>query len=110
MCKGDVVLIPLAYTPEAHEDTEVKFVPVLIIGINADSVMVAFITTQIELQEDCDLILHPKKGNGLKKRSVVKVNKIITIDQNYIIGRLGTLSTREMRELNIRLLELFDLH
>lgn len=109
MCKGDVVLIPLSYISEARE-TEVKFLPVLIIGINCDSVMVAFITTQIQLQEDCDLILHPKRGNGLKKKSVVKVNKIITIDRNYIIGRLGSLSTREMRELNIRLLELFDLH
>ncbi|MCH8569736.1 MAG: type II toxin-antitoxin system PemK/MazF family toxin [Balneolales bacterium] len=53
--------------------------------------------------------MHPKKGNGLKRRSIVKLNKLITIDTHYVLGRLGTLSTREMKELNLRLLELFDL-
>jgi len=108
MFKGDVVLIPLSY--QSSSDGELKLVPALVLGLDHESVTVAFVTTQVELQDDCDLILHSKKGNGLKKRSLVKLNKMITIDKNYIVGRLGTLSTREMKELNVRLIQLFELN
>ncbi|MCH8557847.1 MAG: type II toxin-antitoxin system PemK/MazF family toxin [Balneolia bacterium] len=108
MFKGDIVLIPLSYQSEAHGN--LKLVPALVLGLdNEGSATVAFITTQVELQDECDLILHPKKGNGLKRRSLVRLNKMITIDKEYITGRLGTLSTREMNELNVRLLQLFEL-
>lgn len=107
MFKGDIVLIPLTY-PNRSDDN-LKLVPALILSEDDGAVTVAFISTNTEEQEACDLILHPKKGNGLKVRSVVRLNKIITIEKSFMLGRLGTLSTREMRELNLRLLELFDL-
>lgn len=108
MFKGDVVLIPLSY-PNRSDD-KMKLVPALILSEDEGAATVAFISTKTEEQEPCDLILHPKKGNGLHARSVVRLNKIITIEKSFILGRLGTLSTREMRELNLRLLELFDLN
>lgn len=108
MFKGDIVLIPLSYNSEPS--LEMKLVPALVLGLdNEGSATVAFITTQVELQDECDLILHSKKGNGLKKRSLVKLNKMLTIEKDFIAGRLGTLSTREMNELNVRLLQLFEL-
>lgn len=107
MFKGDIVLIPLSF-PNSTQNKQ-KLVPALVLGVDSESLTIAFICSQANEQDECDLILHPKKGNGLKRRSIVKLNKLITIDTHYVLGRLGTLSTREMKELNLRLLELFDL-
>ncbi len=107
MYKGDIVLVPLSYPNRTVE--ELKLVPALVLGEDDESATIAFIISNTMLQDDCDLILHPKKGNGLKRRSIVKLSKILTIEKEFITGRLGTLSTREMRELNLRLHQVFSL-
>ncbi len=107
MYKGDIILVPLSY-PNRSDD-RLKLVPALVLGVDDESATISFIIARTMLQDDCDLILHPKKGNGLKRRSIVKLNKLLTIDREFAVGRLGTLSTREMRELNLRLHQVFSL-
>jgi mRNA interferase MazF len=107
MYKGDIVLVPLSY--QHGESAEVKLVPALVLGVDGSSATIAFITSRTEKQDNCDLILHPKKGNGLKRRSLVKLSKLLTVEKSFIAGRLGTLSTREMVELNLRILQVFEL-
>lgn len=52
---------------------------------------VCFITTQLKWQCEFDISIQPSDLNGLKKTSLIRLNKFVTIDKDLIIGRLGVL-------------------
>lgn len=105
MNKGDIVLIPFPFT----DLTGIKNRPALIL-VEADSdVTVSFITTQVKWQENFDVRLEPTKENGLKKTSLVRLNKLATIDKALVVGRLGLLTYTELSKVNESLIKLFQL-
>jgi|LGVF01.1.fsa_nt_gb mRNA interferase MazF len=49
------------------------------------------------------MVLLPNKNNHLKKESLIRTDKIATIDCSLIIGKIGVLSDDENQQLNIKL-------
>lgn len=70
---------------------------------------VCFITTQNQWQEPTDNLLLPTPANGLRTQSLIRTNKIATLDKVLAKGLLGRLSATEITELNNKLKILFQI-
>lgn len=106
MKKGDIFLIPFPFTDLSGQKNR----PALALITTDTDVTVAFITSQIKWQEEYDLYLEPTSENGLKKTSVVRLNKLATIDNDLIIGKLGNLREADIQQLNSNLIQLLQLN
>ena len=105
MQKGDIVLIPFPFT----DMTGNKKRPALILASGSLDVTVCFISTQLHWQDSTDLLLQPGITNGLKKPSLVRIGKIATIDKALVIGKLGNIDAKQIKELDKKLLQIFDI-
>jgi len=72
-------------------------------------VTIAFITTQMKWGSEYDVPLYPSDINGLKRYSLIRLNKLATIDKELILGRLGSIGESEMKLLNMNLYKIFQL-
>ncbi|MEO6682427.1 MAG: type II toxin-antitoxin system PemK/MazF family toxin [Ginsengibacter sp.] len=106
MVKGDLVLITFPFTNLSGS----KLRPALVLVENFQDLTVCFITTQIDWQEETDILLNPTESNGLKKQSLIRTGKIATIDKSLLKGLLGRLSTENLNRLNDCLKILFKLN
>jgi len=105
MAKGDIVLITFPFTDLSGS----KLRPAVILTDTNLDLTVCFITTQIQWQEATDVILLPNLTNRLKKQSLIRTNKIATLDRTLVKGLLGRLTPNELMELNNKLKLLFRL-
>ena len=105
MAKGDIVLITFPFTNLSGS----KLRPAIVLTENNLDITVCFITSQINWQEQTDIVIFPNDKNGIKKQSLVRTSKIATIDKTLAQGLLGKLSTNEISELNEKLKILFML-
>ncbi|MEA5141388.1 type II toxin-antitoxin system PemK/MazF family toxin [Arcicella rigui] len=105
MNKGDLILIPFPFT----DLTGNKLRPAVILVDSSKDITVCFITTQLKWKEDTDIELFPSKVNGIKKHSLIRLSKIATIDKSLALGKLGELDNIEIKELNAKLKDLFQL-
>lgn len=105
MKKGDIVLIPFPFTDLLGNKNR----PAVILIDSEDDVTVCFITTQLKWQSGFDISIQPSDLNGLKKTSLVRLNKFATIDKDLIIGRLGILDDNTIDLLNRNLMEILKL-
>ncbi len=103
MQKGHIVLIPFPFT----DLTGSKKRPALVLLSGSLDVTVSFISTQLHWQEPTDLLLQPNVTNGLKKPSLIRIGKIATIDKALVIGRLGSINAKQIKELDRKLIQLF---
>lgn len=105
MAKGDIVLITFPFT----DLSGTKLRPaVVLVDTNLD-LTVCFITSQTQWQESFDLLLTPSDQNGLRKASLLRTNKIATLDKSLAKGLLGKLSDNEIELLDSKLKQLFQL-
>ncbi len=112
-CKqGDVVLLPFPFT----DLTTTKQRPALIVSPDAmhassPDVIVAAITSQVPatLSSATEVLLSPaeQQAAGLLKTSVVKLDKLVTIDQRLVRKTLGHLSPATMARVLAMLQQLF---
>jgi mRNA interferase MazF len=105
MKKGDLLLVPFPFT----DLTSTKQRPALVLISTDYDVTLSFITTKMYWQEDWDIILEPSKNNGLKKTSLLRLAKITTLEKKLITGKLGSISTQKLDEVNEKLKILFEL-
>jgi mRNA interferase MazF len=105
MNKGDIVLIPFPFTDLSGNKNR----PAIILITSDDDVTVCFITTQLKRQSVHDIPIQPSTFNGLKKPSLIRLNKIATIDKELIIGRLGVIDKKYINSLNNNLKRIFKL-
>jgi len=105
MPKGNIVLIPFPFTDLSGN----KLRPALVLSEDVLDVTVSFITTQLQWQQPTDILLHPQSQNGIKRASLVRLNKIATVDKSLIIGSIGTISPIQITELNQKLKQLFQI-
>jgi mRNA interferase MazF len=105
MAKGDIVLITFPFT----DLSGTKLRPAIILIDNPPDITVCFITTQTQWQEPSDIIIDPSPSNGLRKRSLIRTNKIATLDKTLAKGLLGKLGSGELDELNNNLKIIFQL-
>lgn len=105
MAKGDILLITFPFTNLSGS----KLRPAIVLNETNLDITVCFITSQINWQEQTDIVLFPNNQNGIKKQSLVRTSKIATIDKTFAQGLLGRLSENEITELNSKLKIIFQL-
>ncbi len=105
MNKGDIVLIPFPFTDLSINKNR----PAVILIESEDDVTVCFITTQLKWQSEFDILIQPSDLNGLKKTSLVRLNKFATIDKELVIGRIGSLENHHIDLLNRNLIKILKI-
>ena len=110
--KGSVVLVPFPFTDLSGQ----KVRPAIILAHpnKSDDVIVVFISSRnIKKKFSFDIILTKTDkafdATGLKVNSVIKLNKIATLDKKIILGELGCLSADMYKKVQTKLKKLFDL-
>ena len=99
MAKADIILIPFPFTNLS--DTKIR--PCLVLLESEFDVAVSFITTQTGWNDSASLRTGPTTANGLKKESLIRLNKLATIDKELIIGKIGSLDKGERDIVNKKL-------
>jgi len=105
--RGDIVLCQFPFTDLSSS----KRRPAIIVSskISEDNDMIlAFITSVVnEKIIDTDLLLSNNEadfmGTGLKKTSIIKLNKIATINISIISGIMGNIDAVRVAELDTKL-------
>ncbi|HEX6982258.1 MAG TPA: type II toxin-antitoxin system PemK/MazF family toxin [Balneolaceae bacterium] len=105
MKRGDLVLVPFPFT----DLSSTKNRPALILTATDKDITLSFITTQTKWAGQEDVYLTPTSQNGLKKKSVIRLAKITTLEKNLVLGKLGKLSEKKVNEVNDKLKILFNL-
>lgn len=108
MSKGDLVLVPFPFTDLSGQ----KVRPALVLhhDTKGEDCVVAFLSSlkQKKLLR-FDVVVVPSRQNGLKVRSVVKVNKIATLQKKIVLGELGILGRDFLIKVDEKLKRLFRL-
>jgi len=105
--RGDVVLVPFPFTDLSTE----KLRPAVIIYVNPQKtdVIIAFISSVVSAAELSETDYPLSKDNpdfartGLKKGSVFRMRKLLTMERSKITRRLGRVNPAIQKELNTRL-------
>lgn len=105
MIKGDIVLVLFPFT----DLKENKYRPAVVLTASSLDVTVCFVSSQLKWKEEHDLEVNPTTSNGLKVISLVRVRKIMTIDNELVAGKLGALDANEIENLNHSLVKVFNL-
>ena len=114
MKRGTIILTPFPFT----DLTQNKVRPALVVSsdVRKDSdIIIAFISSVIDtnLSTDSTVILQEDdpdfNGTGLKVSSVIRADKLATIDKDIVIGELGFANTNLMRRVNEKLKTVLDL-
>lgn len=106
MKKGDIILIPFPFT----DLSGIKLRPAVVLATNNYDLIAAFITTQIRWKEPDDVVIKPTKQNGLKQESLIRLEKIATLDVNLVIGILGNLDANSLQLVNQGLIQILKLN
>jgi len=111
MEKGDIVLVKFPFTDISSK----KLRPALIIAGESKfkDFILAFITTQFDQKEEYDVFLTTNskdfKQTGLKKESILKLNKLTTLNKRMIVGKIGSLTKELMNQINDNLRNLLKI-
>ncbi|MBT8486122.1 MAG: type II toxin-antitoxin system PemK/MazF family toxin [Phycisphaerales bacterium] len=99
MQRGDIWWASAA-TPKDPEPGNRQ--PVLIVQVNAfnrsniPTVLVATVTSNVDLAEAPGNVQLTRKQSRLPKSSVVDVSRIFTLDRRHLIERVGQIPTKQM--------------
>ena len=106
MSKGDIILISFPFTDLSGQ--KVRPALVLYSENKGKDCIVAFITSgKLRKRMLFDIKVSTFKLNGLKDESVIKLNKIVTLDKKIAIRYLGSADKSYMAEVNRKLKQLF---
>jgi len=108
--KGKIVLVSFPFT----DLTAAKLRPALVIYEGEKDVVMAFISSKVppELSEVDVLITKNHAGfrkAGLKADSVIKLDKIVTVLKDLIVGELGELDAELRQEVNQKLKRILEI-
>ena len=111
MKKGDIILVKFPFTDLSTK----KLRPALVLASpnKEGDVSLAFISSQLNKRDKFDVTLLPQENDfnqsGLKKGSLVKVNKIITLNKKIVLGKIGSLSQGKKKQVDEKLREFLKL-
>ncbi|MBX7045952.1 MAG: type II toxin-antitoxin system PemK/MazF family toxin [Ignavibacteria bacterium] len=112
MKKGDIILTPFPFTDLSQN--KVRPAIILSSGISERDVIICFISSVIHrIENETDILLKDNDStfpkSGLKVSSLIKTNKIATVDKGIILGKLGELDSELLNKLDFNLKKIFDL-
>jgi len=102
--KGKIVLIPFPFT----DLTSAKLRPALILYEGRRDVVVAFISSRVPEQIDLASIRIGEEDTefpltGLKKESIIRLDKLATVLKDMIIGEIGAVGEKLKKKINEKL-------
>lgn len=104
MKKGDIILVPFPFTDLLGN----KKRPALVLINSPEDVTVSFITTQFQWKSEFDVEIKPTPKNGLKRKSLIRLNKLATLDKEIVLGKLGNLQKYVINEINQKLINILQ--
>jgi mRNA interferase MazF len=108
MKTGNIVLIPFPFS----ELTNRKVRPAAVVCKTRDKykdlVLCAISSVVPEVLSDNELLLEVDKENGLRKESVLKIDRIVTAKRIDVIAVIGTLGTPHLTVFRKKFKELID--
>jgi hypothetical protein len=85
-CKfGDIVLANLPYIDDL---TRYKLRPILILKKDRNDYLMMKITSQKDVKEAIDILVHPDDSNGLEEDSLFKIGKIVTYAKEILFAKI----------------------
>lgn len=115
MKRGTIILTPFPFT----DLTRNKVRPSLVVSSNKrkdSDVIIAFISSVIDSKNlsETDVLLDSKeisfKETGLKTTSIIRTDKLATIDKKIILGELGNIESELLRKVDENLKLVLDLN
>ena len=108
MKTGDIIIIPFPFAEYTHR----KARPCVLICLTKDKykdLVVAAISSVIpgKLNEN-EILINPDEVNKLKTKSVIKVDRIVTVKAENIIANIGKLNKHELAEFKTKFRKLID--
>ncbi len=95
---GDVVIVSFPYTDLVSFKARPAVV-VNTIGDNYNDVIICLITSVVPpILNKFSLIVHPSVLNNLKTTSLIKVSRIVTVEQEKIKAVIGKLNENELKD------------
>jgi len=112
LTKGDVVLVPFPFTD--LQQTKLRPAVVLWVDPHGQDVTLCFVSSQdINNSNLGEFVLNssdPEFSNtGLKVNSKVRVTRLTTVERNLITKRLGKLGTGYLQQVNVAMIQAFQL-
>lgn len=113
--KGDVVVVKFPFVTKEGTAVTKKGRPALVVSDDKikrryKDTTLAAITSQVpEHIMKLEIILEPEGSNGLVKRSLLRLDFIMTIPEELIGRKIGILPTSLMNEVEGRLKRLFGI-
>jgi len=105
---GEIILIPFPFA----ELTEKKVRPAIVLAQTKDKykdIIIAAISSVIPKELGVnEILIKASKRNNLRKDSIIKVDRIITLKREDKITNLGTLTKEEITLLKEKFLGLID--
>jgi len=107
MKRGTIVLAPFPFTDLSGR----RLRPALVVSRSdrsGNDVILAFVTTQLaRFRPQTDVGLddaHPDfSKTGLKQSSIIKLDKLVTVESSILLGELGELSDVLLQQVNEKL-------
>ncbi len=114
MKRGTIILTPFPFT-DLHGN---KVRPALIISNDkrtGEDLIIAFISSIVDPKnlQEADILIRQNENvflqSGLKTSSVIKADKLATINKNIILGELGSLNKEMMVKVGKKIKRALDL-
>jgi mRNA interferase MazF len=103
---GDIILIPFPFA----EITKTKVRPAVVITETEDKyrdLVVSAISSVVpEKLSEREFLIVPGELNQLRTKSIVKVDRIVTVKRENIIAKLGKLSNEEINIFKSKLIRM----
>jgi mRNA interferase MazF len=103
--KRNLVIVPFPFT----DLTSNKRRPACVLLPQGRDVMLAFITTKLFYEPKFSVQLLPSEENGLKRESIIRIDKITTLDADLVLGKLGEITPEKIAELNHKIIDCYQL-
>jgi mRNA interferase MazF len=107
MRKGDIILVPFPFTNLS--DQKIRPALVLFTRPKNEDIIVAFISSTPSKKDDrFEVVIQPSEINGLKVSSRIRLNKLATLEKKIVVGQLGELDAKSLREVRSILRKMFS--
>ncbi len=97
MKTGDIVLVPFPFS----ELNDIKVRPAVVISTTKDKfedLIVSAISSVIpDLISPNEIVIEVSSVNNLRSKSIIKVDRIVTIKKESVITKIGNLSELELK-------------
>jgi mRNA interferase MazF len=108
MKTGDIILIPFPYA----ESNQQKVRPSILICLTKDKykdLVVSAVSSVVpENLNENEILLNPYKLNGLRTKSVIKVDRIVTIKAENMIANIGSLNKKDLNKFKNKFIQLIQ--